>query len=208
MPPLDEGDFLYMPSVLPAGSINTVMDVMRKQDIQFGRIPEVELVVGKLGRIESPLDPAPVGMLETMILLKPRDAWPEVDDPEFAGMQRKRTMDEIWEDIRAAGSFPGVLPSVQLQPIRTRVEMLSTGLNAKIGIKVYGDSIERCEELAVKIEQLPRPRLENAQAINAIRTSGKPYLEFQIDREAIAPLWREHSRRAAGDRSGPSAART
>ena len=186
MPPLDEGDFLYMPSVLPAGSINTVMDVMQKQDIQFGRIPEVELVVGKLGRIESPLDPAPVGMLETMILLKPRDAWPEVDDPEFAGMQRKRTMDEIWEDIRAAGSFPGVLPSVQLQPIRTRVEMLSTGLNAKIGIKVYGDSIERCEELAVQIEQLLRPRLENAQAINAIRTSGKPYLEFQIDREAIA----------------------
>ena len=186
MPPLDEGDFLYMPSVLPAGSINTVMDVMRKQDIQFARIPEVEMVVGKLGRIESPLDPAPVGMLETMILLKPRDAWPVVDDPEFTGMRRKRTMDEIWEDIKAAGSFPGVLPSVQLQPIRTRIEMLSTGFNAKIGIKVYGDSIERCEELAVQIEQLLRARLDHAQAVSAIRVSGKPYLEFQIDREAIA----------------------
>jgi len=186
MPPLDEGDFLYMPSVLPAGSINTVMDVMQKQDAQFMQIPEVGLVVGKLGRIESPLDPAPVGMLETMILLKPQDEWPINDDPEFAGMRRKRTMDEIWEDIKAAGSFPGVLPSVQLQPIRTRVEMLSTGLNAKIGIKIYGDSVERCEELAVRIEQLLRERLDNAQAINAIRTSGKPYLEFQIDREAIA----------------------
>ena len=186
MPPLDEGDFLYMPSVLPAGSINTVMDVMRKQDIQFARIPEVELVVGKLGRIESPLDPAPVGMLETMILLKPRDAWPIIDDPEFTGLRRKRTMDEIWEDIKAAGSFPGVLPSVQLQPIRTRIEMLSTGFNAKIGIKVYGDSIERCEELAVQIEQLLRARLDHAQAVSAIRVSGKPYLEFQIDREAIA----------------------
>lgn len=186
MPPLDEGDFLYMPSVLPAGSINTVMDVMQKQDVQFAQIPEVEMVVGKLGRIESPLDPAPVGMLETMILLKPRSAWPVIDDPEFEGMRRKRTMDEIWADIKSAGRFPGVLPSVELQPIRTRVEMLSTGLTAKIGIKIYGDSIARCEELAVEIEQLLRERLENAQAINAVRISGKPYLEFRIDREAIA----------------------
>ncbi|MCB9850639.1 MAG: efflux RND transporter permease subunit [Phycisphaerales bacterium] len=186
MPPLDEGDFLYMPSVLPAGSINTVMDVMQKQDAQFAEIPEVDVVVGKLGRVESALDPAPVGMLETMILLKPRDQWPVVDDPEYAGMQRKRTMDEIWEDIKKAGSFPGVLPSVQLQPIRTRVEMLSTGLNAKIGLKIYGDSVQRCEELAVRIEQLLRERLDHAQAINAVRVSGKPYLEFHIDREAIA----------------------
>jgi copper/silver efflux system protein len=186
MPPLDEGDFLYMPSVLPAGSINTVMDVMQKQDVQFAQIPEVELVVGKLGRIESPLDPAPVGMLETMILLKPRDQWPVIDDPEFAGRRRKRAMDEIWQDIKAAGRFPGVLPSVELQPIRTRVEMLSTGLTAKIGIKIYGDSIARCEELAVQLEQLLRERLDNAQAINAVRISGKPYLEFRIDRAAIA----------------------
>ncbi|MHC5109114.1 MAG: efflux RND transporter permease subunit [Planctomycetota bacterium] len=186
MPPLDEGDFLYMPSVLPAGSLNTVMDVMRKQDVQFGRIPEVEVVVGKLGRVESPLDPAPVGMLETMILLKPHDAWPLVDDPDFEGMKRRRTMEEIWRDIKLAGSFPGVLPSVQLQPIRTRVEMLSTGLNARIGIKIYGDSIEGCEALAIQIEQLLRKRLANAQAVNAIRISGKPYLEFQINREGMA----------------------
>lgn len=186
MPPLDEGDFLYMPSVLPAGSINTVLDVMQKQDVQFGQIPEVGLVVGKLGRIESPLDPAPVGMLETMILLKPRSEWPTIDDPKFGGMQRKRTTTEIWADIEAAGSFPGVTPSAELQPIRTRVEMLSTGLNAKIGIKIYGDDIARCETLAVQVEQLLRERLAHAQAINAVRTSGKPYLEFRIDREAIA----------------------
>ena len=186
MPPLDEGDFLYMPSVLPAGSLNTVMDVMQKQDVQFGQIPEVRLVVGKLGRVESPLDPAPVGMIETMILLKPRSEWPLIDDPRFPGQRRRRTADEIWDEIRAAGSFPGVLPSVQLQPIRTRVEMLSTGLNAKIGLKIYGDSVQRCEALAVQIEQLLRARLEHAQAINAVRVSGKPYLEFQIDREAIA----------------------
>ncbi len=186
MPPLDEGDFLYMPSVLPAGSINTVMDVMQKQDAQFAEIPEVDVVVGKLGRIESPLDPAPVGMLETMILLKPRDHWPTIDDPQYEGLRRKRTMEEIWSDIKAAGSFPGVLPSIELQPIRTRVEMLSTGLNAKIGLKIYGDSVDRCEALAVRIEQLLRERLDHAQAINAVRVSGKPYLEFQIDREAIA----------------------
>ncbi|MFH1419259.1 MAG: efflux RND transporter permease subunit, partial [Planctomycetota bacterium] len=186
MPPLDEGDFLYMPSVLPAGSINTVMDVMRKQDVLFSRIPEVDVVVGKLGRIESALDPAPVGMLETIIGLKPRADWPLIDDPEHPGRQRRRTMNEIWGEIQDAGRFPGVLPSVQLQPIRTRVEMLSTGLNAKIGLKVYGDSLDRCEQLAVAIEQLLRRELDGADAVNAVRTNGKPYLEFRIDREAIA----------------------
>lgn len=186
MPPLDEGDFLYMPSVLPAGSINTAVDVMRKQDIQFAEIPEVNMVVGKLGRIESALDSAPVGMLETVITLKPRAEWPYIDDPEIPGRTRRRTMNEIWDQITKAGQFPGVLPSVQLQPIRTRVEMLSTGLNAKIGLKVYGDSLERCEEAAVAIEALLRDNLKNAEAINAVRVNGKPYLEFHIDREAIA----------------------
>jgi len=186
MPPLDEGDFLYMPSVMPAGSINTVMDVMRKQDVLFSRIPEVDVVVGKLGRIESALDPAPVGMLETIIGLRPRADWPLIDDPDHPGRQRKRTMNEIWDEIQNAGRYPGVLPSVQLQPIRTRVEMLSTGLNAKIGLKVYGDSLEQCENLAVAIEQLLRSDLDGADAVNAVRTNGKPYLEFRIDREAIA----------------------
>ncbi|HPF39377.1 MAG TPA: efflux RND transporter permease subunit [Phycisphaerae bacterium] len=186
MPPLDEGDFLYMPSVLPAGSINTVMDVMRKQDIQFARIPEVLTVVGKLGRVDSALDPAPVGMLETVIALKPRSEWPLVEDPDHSDRQRRRTMDEIWAEIQRAGAFPGVLPSVQLQPIRTRVEMLSTGLNAKIGLKLYGDSIERCELAAVAIESLLRRKLDHAEAVNAVRVNGKPYLEFHIDREAIA----------------------
>ena len=186
MPPLDEGDFLYMPSVLPAGSINTVMEVMQKQDVQFAEIDEVEMVVGKLGRIESPLDPAPVGMLETVISLRPRDQWPLMDDPEHPGRKRRRTMSEIWASIQEAGRFPGVLPSVELQPIRTRVEMLSTGLNAKIGLKIYGDSLETCEELAVAIERLLRDDLAGARSVNAIRTTGKPYLEFHIDREAVA----------------------
>jgi len=186
MPPLDEGDFLYMPSVLPAGSINTVMEVMQKQDVQFAQIPEVEQVVGKLGRIDSALDPAPVGMLETMILLRPRAEWPLIDDPEYPGLRRRRTMSEIWQAIQQAGQFPGVLPSAELQPIRTRVEMLSTGLAAKIGLKIYGDNLSRCEELAVRIEKLFREQLDGAEAINAVRVAGKPYLEFHIDREAVA----------------------
>ena len=186
MPPLDEGDFLYMPSVLPAGSINTVMEVMQKQDVQFARIPEVELAVGKLGRIESALDPAPVGMIETMILLRPRTEWPLIDDPDYPGRRRHRTMNEIWRAIQQAGQYPGVLPSAELQPIRTRIEMLSTGLAAKIGLKIYGDNLGRCEELAVHIEQLLREQLDGAEAINAVRVSGKPYLEFHVDREAVA----------------------
>jgi Cu(I)/Ag(I) efflux system membrane protein CusA/SilA len=186
MPALDEGDFLYMPSVLPAGSINTVMNIMQKQDVQFALIPEVEMVVGKLGRIESALDPAPVGMLETLIALKPRDQWPLIADPEHPAHQRRRTMKEIWNEIQAAGRFPGVLPSVELQPIRTRVEMLSTGFNARVGIKVYGDDLQKSEELAVRIEQILREKLEGASNVAALRAAGKPYLEFHIDREAIA----------------------
>lgn len=186
MPPLDEGDFLYMPSVLPAGSINTVMEVMQKQDVQFARIPEVELVVGKLGRIESALDPAPIGMIETMILLRPRTEWPLIDDPDYPGRRRHRTTNEIWRAIQQAGQYPGVLPSAELQPIRTRIEMLSTGLAAKIGLKIYGDNLGRCEELAVHVEQLLREQLDGAEAINAVRVSGKPYLEFHVDREAVA----------------------
>ncbi len=186
MPPLDEGDFLYMPSALPAASINTVMDIMRTQDIRIAQVPEVHRVVGKLGRIDSALDPAPVGMLETVVQLHPREDWPLIEDPRFPGRQRRRTPDEVWAEIQAAGRYPGVLPSVQLQPIRTRVEMLSTGLNAKIGLKIYGDSIERTEALAVRVEQLLRERLVGGEAINAVRASGKPYLEIRIDREAIA----------------------
>jgi len=186
MPPLDEGDFLYMPSVLPAGSINTVMNVMQKQDIQFAQLDEVDVVVGKLGRIESALDPAPVGMLETVIALKPRSEWPLVDDPEHPGRKRPRTMSEIWTRIQEVGRFPGVLPSVELQPIRTRIEMLSTGFSAKIGVKVYGDNLGKCEELAVAIERILRASLPGAASVSTIRVSGKPYIEFRIDREAIA----------------------
>ena len=186
MPPLDEGDFMYMPSLLPAASINTAMDVMQKQDVQFAQIPEVETVVGKLGRIDSALDPAPLGMLETLIALKPRSEWPEVEDSEHPGRHRQRTSSEVWESIREAGAFPGVLPSVRLQPIRTRIEMLSTGLNARIGLKVYGDSLEATEELAVSVEGVLRSGLEGAQTVNAIRTNRKPYLEILVDRQAAA----------------------
>ena len=202
MPPLDEGDFLYMPSVLPAGSINTVMNVMQRQDVRFAQIDEVEMVVGKLGRIESPLDPAPVGMLETIITLKPRDEWPLIDDPVRPDRRRRRTMREIWERIQEAGRFPGVLPSVELQPIRTRIEMLSTGLNARIGLKIYGDSLEACEQLAVSIERILRDNLAGAQAVGAIRANGKPYFEFHIDREAVARYGGEGPGRTGCHRGG------
>ena len=187
MPPLDEGDFLYMPSLLPAGSLTSVMDVMQKQDVLFATIPEVELVVGKLGRIDSALDPAPVGMIETVINLKPYDEWPLVEDAEHPGRLRRRSMEEIWDDIQEKGRFPGVLPSAELQPIRARIEMLSTGLRAEVGLKVYGASPEACEELALGIErELNRVGIEGVEAIQAVRTNRTPYLELEVDREAVA----------------------
>lgn len=182
MPPLDEGEFLFMPSLLPAASINTVMDVMQAQDSRFMQIPEVNMAVGKLGRIDSALDPAPLGMIETVISLKPRDQWPLIGDDG----RRRRTMTEIWQAIQEAGRFPGVLPSTRLQPIRARVEMLRTGLNATIGIKVFSDSVESAETLAVGIEAVLRSRLPEAETVNALRTNRKPYLEIHIDREAVA----------------------
>ena len=187
MPPLDEGDFLYMPSLLPAGSLTSVMEVMQHQDVQFAKIPEVELVVGKLGRIDSALDPAPVGMIETIINLKPVDEWPLVEDPEHPGRMRRRSMAEIWEHIQETGRFPGVLPSAELQPIRARIEMLSTGLRAEVGLKVYGASPEACEELALEIErELNRVGVPGVEAIQAVRTNRTPYLELEVDRDAVA----------------------
>ncbi|MBW1838368.1 MAG: efflux RND transporter permease subunit [Deltaproteobacteria bacterium] len=173
MPPLNEGDLLFMPVLLPGASLTEVKEVMRKQDIIIKQLPEVELVVGKLGRAETATDPAPVAMIETIIKLKPKKLWRD-------GMTRQKLVREIKEKTR----MPGVSP-IMTQPIRNRIDMLATGIQTPIGIKVFGNDLQKIEEIAVKIERLMNT-IPGALNPYAERIGNRPYLEIDINREEIA----------------------
>ena len=173
MPPLNEGDLLFMPVLLPGASLTEVKEVMRKQDIIIKQLPEVELVVGKLGRAETATDPAPVAMIETIIKLKSKKFWRD-------GMTREKLVREIKEKTR----MPGVSP-IMTQPIRNRIDMLATGIQTPIGIKVFGDDLQKIEEIAVKIERL-MSAIPGALNPYAERIGNRPYLEIDINREEIA----------------------
>lgn len=199
MPPLDEGSFLYMPSLVPAGSFAAVQKVISIQDKAIRSVPEVENVVGKLGRVESALDPAPIGMIETVVTLKPRRQWRTVQVDRFYQNwpqwlqhpfrrlfpdERTMTKDELLEELRRKTDIPGVLPS-WLQPIQTRLVMLQTGFRAMMGVKIFGDDQKKIEELGFQIEELLR-QVPGATDVVADRIVGKPYVEFCIDRQKLA----------------------
>ncbi len=215
MPNLDEGSFLLMPTTMPHASIGEVMDVLKKQDIAINAIPEVELAVGKLGRVESPLDPAPVSMIETIITTKTeymtdadgriltfaydeeagdfeRDAAgkliPDKDGRPYRQWRDQiKSPDDIWEEIVRAARIPGTTSAPKLQPIAARVVMLQSGMRAPMGLKVYGPDLETIEHTALEIESLLKqvPAIKS-EAVFADRIVGKPYLEIDINREAIA----------------------
>jgi Cu(I)/Ag(I) efflux system membrane protein CusA/SilA len=175
MPPLDEGDLLFMPVLLPGASLTQVMEVMKKQDIIIKReFPdEVEWVVGKLGRAETATDPAPVTMIETVIHLKEKKFWRK-------GMTKEKLIQEIQEKT----AMPGVSP-IMTQPIRNRIDMLATGIQTPVGIKVFGDDSRRIGKIAVKIEKIVS-ELKGAVSPYAERVSERPYFEIQIDRKQAA----------------------
>ncbi|WP_053980110.1 efflux RND transporter permease subunit [Marinagarivorans algicola] len=215
MPTLDEGSFLFMPSAMPHASIGEVADILKKQNIAISAIPEVEQVVGKLGRAQSPLDPAPISMIETMVSYKPEyKSAPNGDImrfkydkknkvflrdnlgnliPERSGKpfrqwrEHIKTTDDIWQAIAKAGQMTGVTSAPKLQPIATRLIMLQSGIRAPMGIKIFGPTLEAIESAALQIEALLKevPSV-NAAAVLADRTVGKPYLEIAINRNAIA----------------------
>lgn len=215
MPPLDEGSFLLMPTTMPHASIGEVMDVLRKQDMAINAIPEVALAVGKLGRAESPLDPAPISMIETIISYKPEyksdsdgqvltfaydtsagafirdDLQQLLPDPEGRPFRNWRdeiqSPDDIWDAIIAAASIPGTTSAPKLQPIGARIVMLQSGMRAPMGLKVYGPDLDTIDAVALEIEGLLKQLTSiKAEAVFADRIVGKPYLEIEIDREAIA----------------------
>jgi Cu(I)/Ag(I) efflux system membrane protein CusA/SilA len=173
---LDEGTWFYMPTLYPAGSFSQGMEVLQTQDALIREIPEVANVLGKLGRVESALDPAPGVMIETYVMLKPESEWRE-------GV----TIDAIWEQINAVGTLPGITPASPLQPIEGRVVMLQSGIKAPMAIRVYGDSLDGLAEAARNVAQQLReiPQV-NASTVNPDIVLGVPYVEFEVDRESAA----------------------
>ena len=199
MPPLDEGSVLSMPSLLPAASLTQVMEVLAVQDARLRQVPEVRDVVGKAGRSESALDPAPIGMIETVITLRPEAEWREVPVERFWSgwprwMQppvravwpdrRRISKAEILAELQAASAVPGALPT-WLQPIQTRLVMLSSGFRAMMGAKIFGPDLREIERIGLEMERVLR-EVPGAVDVVADRIVGKPYLEFVIDREAAA----------------------
>lgn len=187
MPALDEGSFLFMPTTMAHASIGEAMNVLRKQDMAIKSIPEVETVVGKIGRVESSLDPAPISMVETIISYK--SEYVENEEGELVRQWRDeiRTADDIWKEIERVARIPGVTSAPKLQPIETRRIMLQTGLRASMGLKVFGPDLSTIESAALEIEAaLKEAEVLKPETVIADRVVGKPYLEIQIDRDAIA----------------------
>lgn len=215
MPDLDEGSFLLMPTVMPHAGIEESMDILQWMDKETAAIPEVETVVGKIGRAETPLDPAPVSMFENVIHYKNeyktdenghrirfkydeenehfvRDENDElIEDSRGRYFRQWRdnieSPDDIWDEIADVLDYPGVTSAPQLQPIETRIIMLQTGMRAPIGIRIEGPDLETIDEFATVLEE----NLQNAEGVRpetvfADRVVGKPYLEIEINREAIA----------------------
>jgi len=229
MPALNEGSFLLMPTSMPHVGIEASKKTLQQLDIAVTAIPEVEVSVGKLGRIESALDPAPISMYENIINYKPKyildgDGQPiafkvdknnrfilksgdtlsneeaiykkvsqenliEDEDGEYYRNWREhiKNPDDIWDEIVKATNIPGVTSAPKLQPIETRLVMLQTGMRAPMGIKVYGPNLQIIQEFGLQLEGLLKevPSVK-AEAVFADRTVGKPYLEIEIDRNAIA----------------------
>jgi copper/silver efflux system protein len=214
MPSLDEGSFLLMPTTMPHAGTEEILSQLRLMDMRVASIPEVETVVGKIGRAESALDPAPLSMFENVILYKSefktdenghrvrfrtdrdgnfiRDEYGELIPDRRGRYYRQwrdhiRTPDDIWQEIVRAALVPGVTSAPKLQPIETRLVMLQTGMRAPMGVKVSGPDLQTIQDFALEVESLLReaPGVK-PQAVFADRIVGKPYLEVHWDREALA----------------------
>lgn len=215
MPPLDEGSFLLMPTTMAHASIGEALDILQKQDEAIGSIPEIESVTGKIGRAESALDPAPVGMIETVINYKNeyvtdkagrrvnfrydkrkgefvRDPNGELIQDPFGRPYRQwreniKTPDDIWKHIIEAARIPGTTSAPKLQPIAARLVMLQSGMRAAMGVKVKGPDLDTIQKVGFELEKMLRetPGVEPSTVI-ADRIIGKPYLEIVPDRKALA----------------------
>jgi len=228
MPSLDEGSFLLMPTTMPHSGVEENLEVIRLLDKKINSIPEVDNVVGKWGRVNSALDPAPISMFENVINYKseyilnekghrkrfkmdnsgayiltngtkynPKSGFsiiekdmliPDEDGEYFRQWRDKiHSPDDIWNEIIANSSIPGLTSAPKLQPIQTRLVMLQTGMRAPMGIKVYGPDLESIEKTGLQIETLLKDvEGVSKKSVFADRVVGKPYMEIHINRDAIA----------------------
>ncbi len=196
MPPLDEGAVLYMPTTLPGVSISQAQRLLQVSDRIIHQFPEVDRVLGKAGRAETATDPAPLSMLETVIILKPHSAWRHVDtwysswSPEWAkGVFRHITPDtisteELVSQMNAALKLPGVSNSWTM-PIRGRIDMLTTGIRTPVGLKIAGANLQNIQEIGSQIEALLRTA-KGTRSVLAEHTADGYFLDLQWDREQLA----------------------
>ena len=194
MPPLNEGSLLYMPVLHPKTGLKEIQRVMSWQDTVLASVPEIETVAGKLGRFETPTDPAPTEMLETTITLKPewistnRTILGFIKIPSVVrnkewreGMTVEKLKAELTEKMK---QVPGYVPAF-LQPIENRILMLYTGIRAQVGVKIYGDNLSAIQEKAYEVEKVVK-QIPGAAGVSPSRVQGKPYLNVKVDRKALA----------------------
>jgi copper/silver efflux system protein len=201
MPPLYEGDLLYMPTTFPGISPTKAREVLQVTDRIIRQFPEVDQVFGKVGRAETATDPAPMDMIETTIRLKDEAEWPALDIKDDDGnviAHRRRTHDELADAMNEAVQIPG-LNNAWTMPIKTRIDMLATGIKTPVGIKVAGPDLAQLERTAAEIEavvkaipgtisRLDRNLADRRMSVSAFaeRTMGGNYIQFTINRDAIA----------------------
>jgi Cu(I)/Ag(I) efflux system membrane protein CusA/SilA len=173
MPPMDEGDLLYMPSALPGIGVGKVTELLQQTDRLIKTVPEVQTVFGKAGRAETATDPAPLEMFETTIQFKPRDQW-------RAGMTPEKLVEELDRTVNVPG-----LSNVWVPPIRNRIDMLATGVKSPVGIKVAGTSLKEIDRITRAIETAVR-KVPGISSALAERLNGGRYIDVQIDRGAAA----------------------
>ena len=215
MPQLDEGSFLYMPSTMPHASLGEALEVTQQLDMLIESVPEVEYAVGKLGRAESALDPAPISMIETIIGYQSeyivdedgrrvrfavdgdgefiRDEHGQLTpDAERGAPYRNwrpeiRTQQDIWDEIVAVAQVPGMTSAPLLQPISARIVMLQSGIRAPMAVRLRGADLQSLADASLAIEALLREHpMVNHDSVNADRPVGKPYIEIHPDRTALA----------------------
>lgn len=175
MPPLVEGDLLYMPSALPGLSADKASQLLQQTDKILMRFPEVDRVFGKVGRAETATDPAGLEMFETTIRFKPRSEWPS-----------GKTQDQLIDEMNAALTIPG-LSNLWVQPIRNRIDMLSTGIKSPVGIKIAGTDLKVIEKLGEQVESTIKA-VPGTRSVYAERVRGGRYVEVHIDRVRAARL--------------------
>jgi Cu(I)/Ag(I) efflux system membrane protein CusA/SilA len=170
IPPLDEGDLMYMPTTYPGISIGKARELLQQTDKLIRTVPEVENVFGKVGRAETATDPAPLTMIETFIQLKPKEQWRD-------GV----TTDSLKAEFDKLVKFPG-LTNAWVMPIKTRIDMLATGIKTPVGIKVAGPDLAKIQEIGLQIEQL-LPQVDGTASVYSERVAGGRYIKVDISRD-------------------------